>query len=241
MLPKRLKKSLITKKTIHVAPFYSFWLRIKRSRTSLQSFFSDDEFKEKIIFENWAEDANLDDERFSHFLSLSDFKWKSASYLDNHGVLCETHKFSREPTTNICNISINSKYGALYGEFKLSSNLYDEPPAEQTTSTMKPTTASPLFDFPAGNLFERQSATEMKKCFQLVECGKQHPIMFIQITAFDFSLVSSTMIIKINPNTRSRYLETCQGLRLVAYDFHLLIIAVSPVLLRNVLLLLILI
>ena len=86
-----------------------------------------------------------------------------------------------------------------------------------------------------------KSATEMKKCFQLVECGKQHPIMFIQITAFDFSPVSSTMIIKINPNTRSRYLETCQGLRLVAYDFHLLIIAVSPVLLRNVLLLLILI
>ena len=184
-------------------------MRIRRSRTSLQSFVSDDEFKEKIIFENWAEDANLDDERFSHFVSLSDFKWKSASYLDNHGVLCETHKFSREPTTSICNISINSKYGALYGEIKLSSNLFDEPPAEQTTSTMKPTTASSPSDFSAGNLFERQSVTDMKKCFRLVECGKQHPIMFIQITAFDFSLVSSAMIIKITRNIRSRYLETC--------------------------------
>ena len=185
---------------MHVAPFYSYWMRIRRSRTSLQSFVSDDEFKEKIIFENWAEDANLDDERFSHFVSLSDFKWKSASYLDNHGVLCETHKFSREPTTSICDISMNSKYGALYGEFKLSSNLFDESPAVQATSTMMPTTASSLVGFPAGSLFERQSVTEMKKCFQLVECGKQHPIMFIQITAFDFSLVSSALIIKIIPN-----------------------------------------
>ena len=198
-----IEKSLITQKAIQVAPFYSFWMRIRRSRTSLQSFVSDDEFKEKILFENWAEDANLDDERFSHFVSLSDFKWKSASYLDNHGVLCETHKFSREPTTSICDISMNSKYGALYGEFKFSSNLFDDSPAEQATSTIKPTTASTaasLFGFPAGNLFERQSVTAMKKCFQLVECGKQHPIMFIQITAFDFSLVSSALIIKIIPN-----------------------------------------
>ena len=103
-------------------------------------------------------------------MSLSDFKWKSASYLDNHGVLCETHKFSREPATSICDVNLNSKYGALYGEYKLSP-----------------------VSSPAGNLFDmssRQSAAGMEKCFQLVECGKQHPIMFIQITTFDLSLVS---------------------------------------------------
>ena len=58
---------LINQKAIISAPFYSFWLRIERSTTSLRAFSSDDKFQDKIIFENWAEDANLDDERTGYF------------------------------------------------------------------------------------------------------------------------------------------------------------------------------
>ena len=45
------------------APFYSSWIRIERSKADLRSFTSDDMFQEEILFENWAEDADNDDER----------------------------------------------------------------------------------------------------------------------------------------------------------------------------------
>lgn len=188
-------------------------MRIERSRTSLRSFSSDDKFHEKILFENWAEDANLDDarigykkktnvnhsnvlyphQRFLQVISLSDFKWRSASYLDNHGVLCETHKFSREPTTSVCDLIITSNNGALFGEYKFLTNQFSSTTVPTTLSTSTESTSeSSMFGLSAGNLFgasSRQAAFAAQNCFQNVECGNQHPIMFIFINIFDLSVV----------------------------------------------------
>ena len=183
-------------------------------------------------------------ERFSRVVSLSDFKWKSASHLDSHGVLCETQKFSREPTASFCNLTRNSKNGALFGDYKFSNKSFTPTVSTTSTSIASSTTKSSIFGFPAGNIFEtssRQSVDEMKKCFQAIDCGKQHPIMFIVIKSFDLSLVSAAQIIIFQYNNNARLfkdelsLETkSKGLHLVPYNLHQLVEAANQVTLRHV-------
>ena len=133
-------------------------------------------------------------QRFSHFVSLSDYKWKSASHLDTHGVLCETHKISRESKTNVCELTIESNDGGIFGEYQTISKKEVMPTTEAALSTK--TSIASAMEFPKngsspGNFgFSMDSAVEMENCFQVVECGKQFPILFIQITAFNLSLVS---------------------------------------------------
>ena len=81
----------------------------------------------------------------------------------------------------------------------------------------------------------------MKKCFQVIDCGKQHPIMFIVIKSFDLSLVSSAEIIISQKNNNARLLKDLMsletkstGLNLVPYNLHQLIGVANQASLRHV-------